>query len=258
MRTTGWITRVSCVVSLLWGSLVFAQATAPGSKTNAAAPPPKTSGSTQKSQHKSTSAKHKVHTPSVTKLPCADQGATGRPADFEPAACPASCNVGKPQPRQDLFIDVDDYIDHGKDDDTVCLRAGDTITYKSSSRKNFKIKDIQSKPRHQAHPFMGGLKTSYDSKPYGSGPTQTDKLEIRNSAVPDNGCYVFRPHVEVDKGNGTYECHDPHIYTDCGDACDAFVPLVGSLKVTPPSKDVVARKQKTSKSNAEVPAPGGR
>lgn len=255
MRTTGWITRVSCVVCLLCGSLMFAQATAPSSKPAAAAPPAKTGESTQKSHHRSGGKKsHKAHTQTVVHKQCNAQTTHGGRADFEPAACPDACNMGKPQSQQDIVVDVDDYIDHGTDPDNVCLRAGDTISYKSSTGRNFKIKDIQSKPGRQAHPFMGKLKASYDSSANGSA-TQTDKLEVRNSGVPDNGCYVFRPHVEVNKGGGKYDCYDPHIYTDCGDTCDATA--ISVVQATPlKSGNTTARKSKARKDEAEVP--GGR
>jgi hypothetical protein len=251
MTTTGWITRVSCVVSLLCGSLMFAQATAPKPTTTAAAP------SAHKSTHKKSHKAHQ-HVKHVTPGKCKDQTTHGNSSDFLPVACPDACHVGTPQPQQSLEIDIDPYIDNGTDPDDVCLRAGDTITYKSASARDFKIKDIESKPGKQADPFMGKVKPSYDSKPNGSGATQTDALGIRNTGVPDNGCYVFRPHIQVDKP-GKSDCYDPHIYTDCGDACDVSLSIgysaqMKSPTMTPQSKKAAARKPKAARNESEVPA----
>lgn len=245
LRIAGSITRIVCGACLLaWACLSFAQAAPPATKAGAAA-----KKAPHHAKHKGLS-KEKPHTQHVTNGKCRDQMTHGNPANYESVQCPSNCQTGTAGQPKEFLIEIDDYVKSQQENAPYCLRAGDTAVWESASGLNFKIKDITSNGQ-QGHPFMGKVQKSYDSHAAADNHTQTDALKVRNSAIPDDGCYLFHPKVEVDKGGGDIKCYDPHIYTDCFDTCDASA--FAAVKA-PRSKATVARKAKPAGLQPETPA----
>src|ERR1051326_3345036 len=97
MRIAGWIARVSCVVWIFGGALMFSQATAPAPK--AAKPGASGHPAMNEKLPKGTS-----HVRNVKPGKCKDQTTHGNPVDFEVVDCPNTCELGEPGKPKDFVI----------------------------------------------------------------------------------------------------------------------------------------------------------